>query len=70
MKILYPIHAYGFDQSEDGDFAISGDAEPFILDFGIDENMFWDEIDWLWDCAEIWSGDMVLEDDVTNERMH
>jgi hypothetical protein len=50
MKI-YPIREDDFAQAEASDFSTSADAEPFLLDFGIDPGMFWDEIDWLWDST-------------------
>ena len=56
--ILYTIDKDEFEKDEESDFSASADAEPLLWEMEINQDLFWDEIDWLWDstdeCGEGW----------------
>ena len=55
-----------------GSEEFTGDAAAEMVDFpfDIEGGMFWDEIDWLWDCGQEWDGDPPLQSGMGDSLLH
>ena len=50
--VRYGIEEEEFEEEFWDDFSTSADAEPLLWEMDVNQDLFWDEIDWLWDSTD------------------